>query len=281
MKNYRSTIITSRRNPLIARLRALSTKKGREEASLLLLEGTHLLQEALKTNYFPKEIIATDSWIRKYKNILESTLNPFHLYEVNDSVLKASLTTVNPDGVASLYPLTGLPKVKPKSNFILALYRVQDPGNLGNLFRIALAADIELLLIAGGVDPLNQKVLRSSSGAVLHLPYERFSETEKENLEYLFEKLSVAKDQGFQIIGTAVSSEEELRDVIPYWEIDWNQPTILLLGNEGSGLDQLLMDCCTSVVTLPHSASVESLNVAAASVPLLLERRRATMSNSV
>jgi len=54
----------------------------------------------------------------------------------------------------------------------------------------------------------------------------------------------------------------------------------LVLGNEGSGLHPRLQACCTDCVTLPHSAAVESLNVAAVAVPLLLERRRATMTFS-
>ena len=66
--------------------------------------------------------------------------------------------------------------------------------------------------------------------------------------------------------------------VVPYWELDWTKPTVLVLGNEGSGLHPDLQSCCTHGVTLPHSTAVESLNVASAAVPLLLERRRATMT---
>ena len=65
---------------------------------------------------------------------------------------------------------------------------------------------------------------------------------------------------------------------IPYWELDWTQPTALVLGTEGAGLHPTLQQCCTTAVTLPHSSRIESLNVAAAAVPLLLERRRATMT---
>ena len=63
-----------------------------------------------------------------------------------------------------------------------------------------------------------------------------------------------------------------------YWDLNWRLPTALVLGTEGSGLHPELLACCTHAVTLPHSPRVESLNVAAAAVPLLLERRRATMT---
>ncbi len=276
-----SLVISSRRNPLVRKLRAISRKEGREAYSMLLLEGTHLLQEALNTDLSPKQIIATSSWIQRNYQILQSLSSGIEVIKVTQSVLEAALTTVNPDGVASLFPLSGLP-AKPKNpKFILALDRLQDPGNLGNLFRTALAADIEFVLLASGVDPLNQKVLRSSAGSILHLPYERLGITESEGLSLLSEKLIDFAGNGFQVIATSAPNKKGLNSLIPYWEIDWNQPTVLVLGNEGSGLHSELEDCCTKVVTLPHSVSVESLNVAAAAVPLLLERRRAKMINGI
>ena len=66
-----SPLISSRRNPLVRRLRSLSTKEGREKHSLLLLEGTHLLEEALKTKYLPRQIFATSTWLKDNLEILK------------------------------------------------------------------------------------------------------------------------------------------------------------------------------------------------------------------
>ncbi len=274
-------LISSNRNPLVKRLRELSKKEFREKSSLLLLEGTHLLQEALSTSSYPQEIVATKLWLHKNSEILRSIPYQVPIYEVTQSVLKFALTTVNPDGVASVLPVNRLPTLKSRPGFILALDRLQDPGNLGNLFRTALAADIDVIWLAGGVDPLNPKVLRSSSGAFLHLPYERFFDTEDNYLQQLAKKLKTYWSNGYQVIGTVVPSDNSQESIAPYWEIDWTDRIILLLGNEASGLHPLLKDCCTKLVTLPHSPLVESLNVAAAAVPLLLERRRATMSAGI
>lgn len=271
-------MISSRRNPLVRRLRKLATKEGRNEFASLLLEGTHLLQEALKTHSDPTEVIATREWLQQYSEMFKPLINKISIYEVTPSVLKAALTTVNPDGVASIFPLSSLPKPIYKPNFILVLDRIQDPGNLGSLFRTSLAADVQVIWLLEGVDPLNQKVLRSSSGALLHLPYERFVDSNESGLENLVDKLKDLSKGGHQIIGTVVPDENSSKSISPYWEINWIRPTVLLLGNEGSGLHSVLKDCCTRLVTLPHSQSVESLNVAAAAVPLLLERRRATIS---
>ena len=61
---------------------------------------------------------------------------------------------------------------------------------------------------------------------------------------------------------------------LPYWQLDWRLPTVLLLGNEGAGVSADLEALASQRVTIPHSAAVESLNVAVAAAPLLLERLR-------
>lgn len=276
-------LISSRRNPLVRRLRALASREGREKYSLLLLEGTHLLEEALKTSYIPNEIVATGRWIQDHLEILKSIPKQIPIQEVTPSVLEIALTTESPDGVASLFPLKALPKPVNEANFVLALDRLQDPGNLGTLFRTALAADVELVWLALGADPLSQKALRASVGAVLHLPYERFANSEELAIDLLVEKLKFAAHKGNQVIGTFVPEPSLLikDSFLPYWELDWTRPTVLVLGNEGSGLHPLIKPCCTHSVTLPHSSSVQSLNVASAAVPLLLERRRAKMINEI
>ena len=259
------------------RLRLISRKEGREQHSMLLLEGTHLLQEALRTDYFPKEIVATTFWLNKHNEILEYISEKTQIIEVTKSVLEAALTTVTPDGVAALFPIDELPSLPKNASFVLALDRVQDPGNMGNLFRTALAADIECIWLASGAHPLSQKVIRSSVGAVLHMPFERCGSTEQQSLELLEKRLKLAAEKGFQIIGSSSQKKQFPDPITPYWEIDWQKPTVLVLGNEGSGLDADIQNCCTNLITLPHSSNVESLNVAAAAVPLLLERRRAKM----
>ena len=277
-RNFNPVIISSRRNPLVKRLRTILSKAGRDQYGMLLLEGTHLLQEAFKTKYIPKEIIATTSWLKKNDTLLDDLPLESKIFEVTQSVLEAVLTTVHPDGVASLFPVSGLPISPDNPSFVLALDRIQDPGNLGNLFRTALAADVENIWMASGADPLNQKVLRSSVGAVLKMPYERLGLNENNSVEELQKKLKIAVQEGFQIIATSTQRKKSNMEIMPYWDIDWNKPTVLLLGNEGSGLHPDIESCCTSVVTLPHSDSIESLNVAAVAVPLLLERQRVKMT---
>ena len=246
-----------------------------------MLEGSHLLEEALKTNFLPTEVIATREWCYEHDDVLRMLASRSLLTLVTQNVLEASLSTVTPDGVAAIFPMSGLPKTQKAPKHILALDRIQDPGNLGNLFRSALAAEYEIIWLASGADPLNQKVLRSSAGSVLHLPFERIGDSPTSSIEILVSKLNIAIDNNYQVVGTISPNKNTEKVVKPYWKLDWNLPTVLVLGNEGSGVHSLIEDCCSDFVTLPHSSLVESLNVASAAVPLLLERQRVKIDKGI
>ena len=275
-------MITSRRNPLVRRLKSLVTRRGREEQQLLLLEGTHLLQEVLiclqRMGPIELEVVATTDWLDRHADLFDRLPPETVLHPVSEEVLSASITTINPDGVATLLPSAALPQPVARASLLLALDRLQDPGNLGSLFRSSLAAGVEGLWMASGADPLAPKVLRSSAGSVLHLPHQRFGPSEQDGVAKLATKLQEAVSQGMQVVATLVPNPDGFESTPPYWELDWLKPTVLVLGNEGAGIHPSLQACCTHCISLPHSKAVESLNVAAAAVPLLLERRRVKMT---
>ena len=277
-------LITSRRNPLVRRLRSLATSSGRQQDGHILLEGTHQLQELLllpKRRPEPVKVIATPGWLNANVDLINRLTGVIDLQPMADEALRAALSTVNPGGVACLLPIDQLPDAAEDPTFVLALDRVQDPGNVGTLLRTALAADVEEVWLAAGADPLAPKVVRSAAGAVLRLPLRRFGPTDEVGIVQLVEKLNAARDRGLQVVATLVPESVAGITAIPYWQLDWCRPTVLVLGNEASGLHPSLQACCSQGVTLPHSAQVESLNVASAAVPLLLERRRATMTTSM
>ena len=255
-------LITSRRNPLVGRLRSLQQPRGRREQGLLLLEGTHQLQELLRLGLVPEQLLATPAWIERHSHLLAAA--PLPLQPVGEEVLSAIATTDHPDGVVATLSHQALPEAKGVGRFVLALDQLQDPGNLGTLLRTALAAGVDEVWLAGGADPLQPKVLRASAGAALALPLLR--EADRSGLLPLLERACAA---GHQLVASLVDAAAS-----PYWQIDWMRPTVLLLGNEGAGLHPELAALATERVTIPHSPAVESLNVAVAAAPLLLERWR-------
>jgi TrmH family RNA methyltransferase len=135
----------------------LSSRAGRDESGLLLLEGTHLLQELLLIGAQPTELIATEAWLDRHTELIQAVDPSVVWRRVTEEVLGAALTTVTPDGVACLCPLTLLPEPPETCDFWLVLDRIQDPGNLGSLLRTALAADVQSVWMGSGVDPLGGK----------------------------------------------------------------------------------------------------------------------------
>jgi len=256
-------LISSRRNPLVGRLRALQEPRGRREQGLLLLEGRHLLEEALALGLVPPLVLATAAWIDRHRSLWDNLPAASRRQPLGDEALAQIASTQHPDGVlATLVPPEPPPHSRP--GFVLALDQLQDPGNLGTLLRTARAAGVEEVWLAEGADPWSPKVLRASSGAALALPLRRLAAAD------LQQRLVQAGAAGLQRVATLVSGGR------PYWQLDWCRPTLLLLGNEGAGLSPALAALADERVTIPHSPAVESLNVAVAAAPLLLERWRQT-----
>ncbi len=215
----------------------------------------------------PEQLLATPTWIDSHGPLLAGLPAAVPLRTCTEDVLAAAATTRHPDGVLLTLPRSALPApAGTAADFVLALDRLQDPGNLGTLLRTALAAGVGSVWLADGADPLQPKVLRASSGAALALPLERMA------VEDLRQRLALAAAGGLQIVAAVVPQPGGL--VPPYWTLDWRRPTVLLLGNEGAGLDPCLTALADRWVTIPHSPAVESLNVAAAAALLLLERAR-------
>jgi TrmH family RNA methyltransferase len=270
--------ITSRRNPLVKRLRLLHDARGRREEGLLLLEGTHLLQEVLRLKLQPRELLATPAWLATHGALVDALPDDWTYRLVSEEVLEAVATTRHPDGVVLTLPspapapsmLTSTTLTSTTLNsatLVLALDGLQDPGNLGTLMRTALAAGVGALWLADGADPFQPKVLRASAGAALALPLLRGSRQE------LAGWLAAATTAGWQVVVTLLPGAGPVPPM-PYWQLDWTGPTVLLLGNEGAGVAPELAALASQRVTIPHSAAVESLNVAVAAAPLLLERLR-------
>ena len=260
-------LITSRRNPLVRQLRGLHSASGRREQNLLLLEGTHLAQEVVRLALQPRQLIATERWRLAHAPLLAELqgLGGSALQHVvaSEDVLAAMATTEHPDGVVlTLEPPH--PQAPGSVRFGLVLDGIQDPGNLGTLLRTALAAGIEQVWLASGADPWQPKVLRASAGAALALSCRRGERSD------VLGWVHQARDQGLQVLATRPPAGGGQ----PYWERNWRLPTLLLLGAEGPGLSAELEQLATARVCIPHSDAVESLNVAVAAAPLLLERQR-------
>ncbi len=145
--------------------------------------------------------------------------------------------------------------------FICLCDEVQDPHNLGNILRSAVC-----LGAGGAVLPkwrsarITESVMRSSSGALTHLPV-----TEISNLTVALERL---KDLGFRIYGSDLEGTP-----LPQTQFDF--PLALVIGNEHKGVKPTLKKQCDVLVRIPQEKNVASLNAGAAAAILLYEIARA------
>jgi RNA methyltransferase, TrmH family len=255
-------MITSLQNPLVKQMRKLQSSKGRREQNLFLLEGTHLLETACESDCFLITVCCTEQWRSRYGKLWEKVQARAQRVEfVSNEVIAAIATTVHPDGVVATAVRMGDRVDLARLDLGLVIERLQDPGNLGTIVRTSVAAGANgLWLSDDSVEIDNPKVLRSSAGAWFRLPIAVSSN--------LTQVVSNYRDRGVQIVATLPKTETL------YWEIDFAQPTLILLGNEGAGLSEELVSLSTCQVKIPLGGEVESLNVAIAAALLLYEARR-------
>ena len=258
-------MLTSIKNPLVKQLRSLAeSAKDRKEQGLFLVEGTHALTEAIATSYPLSIVCCTEKWIAAnsdlYERIEASTEEIERLEIVSLEVLQAIATTKNPDGVvaAALLPSREVANIHTLG---LALETIQDPGNIGAIVRSAVAVGLDGMLVSSdSVDLTNPKIIRATAGQ-----WFRCAMQTSTNLADDIRKL---KSQGIKAISTVSRAEKT------YWDYDFTQPTLILLGNEGKGLSEELIELADEVVSIPQSDQVESLNVSICAALLLYEAKR-------
>lgn len=254
-------MIQSTQNQLVKLFRKLHASKHRKAFNLSLLEGSHLLEEALLAGRSLSVCCCTEAWRDRYPRLYEQALLQSERVElVSEMVLNALVTTVNPDGVAALLERSA-DSNSPISTFGLALSRIQDPGNVGTMIRTAAAAGVEGLWVSqDSVELDHPKVMRSSAGQWFRLPMT--------TVPNLGDRLQQAKAAGIQIVTTLPQAQKT------YWEVDLKVPTLVVMGNEGAGLSEDIADLADVAVTIPLARGVESLNVAIAAALVLYEVQR-------
>lgn len=255
-------MLTSLKNPWIKELRKLHQAKYRRSQQQFLVEGTHLVQEAIATQYPLDAVCATPKWQDQHTDLWHQLQGLAQRHElVSEAVLAAIATTQTPDGVVAIAPRSACPTSLTLPRLGLALESLQDPGNVGTLIRTAAAVGCDgLWLSADSVDLTHPKVLRASAGQWFRVAAQVTPDFSAQ--------LATWKSQGCQVLATAAEG------AVPYWAIDFTQPSVLVLGNEGAGLSATAIAQASQVITIPMASGVESLNVGVAAAVILFEARR-------
>ncbi|MGJ4851502.1 TrmH family RNA methyltransferase [Bacillota bacterium Meth-B3] len=251
--------ITSVRNPLTQRLRSLKDKKGRDETGWLLVEGEKLIHEALALDLAPHCLLyeerpqAPDALLRAFS----AAGVPAH--PVTGNVMEAVCDTRSPQGCCAAFdqpaPLVGRPER------LVALDGVQDPGNVGAIWRTADAAGFDgLLLGVGCADPFSPKVQRAAMGSGLRLPCRMEAD--------LAGTLKALGALGYAVVVSDLNGA-------PFYErAPLPDRFALVIGSEARGVSEAVRDTAIIRLKLPMRGGAESLNAAVAAGIMMYELTR-------
>lgn len=224
---------------------------------LLPIEGPILLEEALRSGI---EIV--DVFIRPGASVPDSVRKQAH--EVPEDLFRSIQDTEHSQGiVATIRPQRfALADVMEKTPpLIVVLGRLQDPGNVGTILRVAESFEATgCVALSGTASFHNGKVVRASAGSVFRLPHVGGAD--------LKEVAKALREKRIAIVGTSPAAGETIVD----W--DWRKPTAVLIGNEGGGLSKDELNSCDAILRIPHSSTVESLNSAISAAVILYEAAR-------
>ena len=237
-------VYTSIENKKIKELNKLKKKKYRDLSDTFLVEGEHLIREAeacgcLKELYL---LEGTDF----------STMVPVHY--VSNTVMRYVSSL---ECVSSYLGVCFKNKQNSYGNRILVLEDIQDPGNLGTIIRSAVAFHVDTILLSKGcVDLYNDKVIRASQGMLFHISIFVCD---------LEEVLLELKKLGYTVFATKVDGGKSVK------KLEKLEKFVIIMGNEGNGVSQRVLDQCDHFLYIDMSSSCESLNVAVATSIILYE----------
>jgi tRNA G18 (ribose-2'-O)-methylase SpoU len=155
--------------------------------------------------------------------------------------------------------------LKSDKEIIIVLFSVDYQANLGMIFRICDAVGAKKLYLTGGMREIGGNIFNKVS---------RHKEdvVNWEREEDIFKVVSGLKDEGFDVVGVEITDKSQRFD-----EYQWKKKTALVLGNEGHGVPDKVLNICHSAVYIPMVGGGGSLNVgvaaAIASYSVLLKKR--------
>jgi TrmH family RNA methyltransferase len=240
--------------------RLLGRRSSRHDERRFVVEGPVLVAEAVAAG-----------WTCEAQFVPEGSgsvvAGAGEVFQLAEGVLERVASTATPQAPLAIVAIpdgTPIDPVLSAASFVVVLDRVGDPGNLGTILRSAEAAGADVVVLApGSVDPYSPKVVRSSAGALFHVPV-------------LTAGIDDVAAAGLELIGTT-SHDVAGRTVVPYTDVDLTGRIAIVMGNEAAGLPDDWDDRVGPVrswITIPHAGRSESLNVAMATTVIAFEVAR-------
>ncbi|WP_308636022.1 TrmH family RNA methyltransferase [Paenibacillus silvisoli] len=262
MNTKRMMSITSVQNEKVKVMAALLEKKHRDRSGRFIIEGVHLVQEALQAGADVETIVIdTERGVPAELRTLLSNAD-CELIEATPAIMAKCTGTDSPPPVFGVVakPYADRSALFKPDSLVVVLDGLRDPGNVGTIIRSADAVGAHAVVLGKGcVDLYNPKTVRSTMGSLFHLPVIEAD---------LHALLPEAKQHGMKLVGTSLQASATC------YGFDWTGPTWLLMGSESQGLSADVLTQVDANVIIPMHGHSESLNVAMASTILLYEALR-------
>ena len=264
-------MITSLHNKEIKAVAALAAKKKeRDKQGLVIVEGPKMFGEA-PTERISRVYLAQSAAAQMYGQYGEK-LAGLPCETVSDEVFVKMSDTKTPQGILCLvrqqqYHIEEILRDKNKKQpLLIVLEDIQDPGNLGTIFRTAEAAGADgVIMSSRTADVYTPKTIRSTMGSIYRVPF-----LYAEDLSSIIKRI---RETGVSVYAA------HLGGTAAYDAYDYRKGTAFLIGNEANGLREETAACADARIHIPMEGRVESLNAAVASSVLLFEASRQRRSD--
>lgn len=277
MNLYRT--LTSRQNPFVKELCALSDKKKRRQTRSFRFDGVKLFEEALKSNISLLNIVIREDAAESLAPLCEHAVE-CGLVErdgivcVSAEVFEKISEEKSPEGVICVAKMQEelhkklsadeLNKELLAGEKILLAESLRDPGNLGTVMRSCSALGIDRLIITDDcADIYSSRTVRAAMGALFK------QKTVTVGLSEMPYAIELLRKSGRKIYAAALH-----REALNIDGIDMSLGDAFVIGNEGHGLSEAVISACTSCAIIPMSEGAESLNAAAAAAICIWETVR-------
>jgi TrmH family RNA methyltransferase len=237
-------------------IQKLLVKKYREREEKFLIEGPHLVEEALKSSWKVEEILVTSSFISNphARNILKTAeINKTKILKVSESVISKVSDTVTSQGIVAVViesrlRLQDLWRQRSRDALVVALDGITDPGNVGTIIRSCDWFGVDAVLLGQGtVELYNPKTLRSTMGSIFHIPI--FTDVD------LDAEIPAARKYGYTLLAATSGGGT------PVDKNRVSQKSLVVFGNEARGIRGSLLEMVDDQITIPRFGKAESLNV--------------------
>ena len=250
--------ITSAKSPVVQRFKELKTAKGRRKEGLFLVEGEVMIREAISCGLKIAEAVGEE----KFEVFLdELEKDGAKVYSAPRNLIESISETQTPQGVCAAFEMPEAAGIENLPDRIVALDGVQDPGNVGTIWRTADAAGFQgMLLGAGSADPLSPKVQRAAMGSGFRVSFA--------HAENLAEALLELRKRGYHVFASDLNGADF------YERPDGGEKFVLVIGNEARGISDAVRSAADCLVKLPMRGGAESLNAAVAAGIMMYELMR-------